>query len=85
MNANTTINIRTSSELKVQANDVLRRMGLDMSTAVNLFLTQIVNRNAIPFEIAAPERPTPKSGGGEGKVFMSDDFDDPMEEFEEYM
>ena len=35
MNAN--INIRTTSELKNNANQVLRLMGLDMSTAVNLF------------------------------------------------
>ena len=26
----------------------------------------------------------PKFGGWEGKIFMSDDFNEPMEEFEEY-
>jgi DNA-damage-inducible protein J len=82
MNAN--INIRTTSELKANANDVLKRMGLDMSTAVNIFLTQIVYRNAIPFEISAPPRKTAKLGGWEGKGFVSDDFNEPMEEFEEY-
>jgi addiction module RelB/DinJ family antitoxin len=46
-------------------------MGLDMSTAVNLFLTQVVNRNAIPFEISAPERPSVKIGSWEGKGFVS--------------
>jgi DNA-damage-inducible protein J len=49
---NTNINIRTTSELKTNANDVLKRMGLDMSTAVNIFLTQIVYKNANPFEIS---------------------------------
>jgi len=85
MNANTNINIRTNSDLKIQANDILRRMGLDMSTAVNLFLTQLVYKNAIPFEISAPPRPTAKLGGWEGKGFVSDDFNDPMPEFEEYL
>jgi len=84
MSASANINIRTTTELKAQATDVLRRMGLDMSTAVNLFLTQVVNKNAIPFEITAPPRPTAKLGGWEGKGFISDDFDDPIPEFEEY-
>jgi DNA-damage-inducible protein J len=84
MNTNTNINIRTNAKLKAQANGILHRMGLDMSTAVNLFLTQVVNRNAIPFEISAPERPSVKIGRWEGKGFVSDDFNDPMDEFEEY-
>jgi len=28
---------------------------------------------------------SPQLGGWEGKIFMSDDFNDPMDEFEEYM
>jgi DNA-damage-inducible protein J len=62
---NANINIRTTSELKTNANEVLKRMGLDMSTAVNLFLTQVVYRNAIPFEISATPRKTAKLGGWE--------------------
>jgi DNA-damage-inducible protein J len=81
---NTNINIRTTKELKTNASQVLRSMGLDMSTAVNLFLVQVVNKNAIPFEISAPPRKTVKLGGWEGKGWMSDDFNAPLEEFEEY-
>ncbi|GHV42658.1 hypothetical protein FACS189490_12090 [Clostridia bacterium] len=80
----TNINIRTTNELKANANQVLRNMGLDMSTAINLFLVQIVNKNAIPFEVSATPRKTAKLGGWEGKVWMSDNFNEPMEEFEEY-
>ena len=80
----TNINIRTTNELKTNASQVLRNMGLDMSTAINLFLVQVVAKNAIPFEISAPPRKPAKLGGWEGKVTMSDNFDDPMEEFEEY-
>ncbi|MDR0819878.1 MAG: type II toxin-antitoxin system RelB/DinJ family antitoxin [Oscillospiraceae bacterium] len=80
---NTNINIRTTNELKTNANEVLRRLGLDMSTAVNIYLTQIVYKNAIPFEISAPPQQAAQLGGWEGKVNISADFNDPMEEFEE--
>ncbi len=81
--ATTNINIRTDSELKVKAQAVLSELGLDMSTAINVFLTQVVYKNAIPFEITKPVRKNAKLGGWEGKVTMSDDFNAPMEEFEE--
>jgi addiction module RelB/DinJ family antitoxin len=81
---NTNINIRTTNELKANANQVLQRMGLDMSTAVNIFLNQVVYKNAIPFEISAPARKIAHLGGWEGKVTISADFNEPMEEFEDY-
>jgi DNA-damage-inducible protein J len=82
MHTDTSIQIRTTQDLKVNADDVLRRMGMDMSTAVNLFLTQLVYKNAIPFEISAPPRHGARLGGWEGKGFVSEDFNEPMEEFE---
>jgi DNA-damage-inducible protein J len=83
--ATTNINIRTDSELKAKAQAVLSELGLDMSTAINVFLTQVVYKNAIPFEITKPVKKTAKLGGWEGKITLSDDFNAPMEEFEEYM
>jgi DNA-damage-inducible protein J len=85
MVATTNINIRTDGELKAKAQSVLADLGLDMSTAINVFLTQIVYRKAIPFEISKPVRKQAKMGGWEGKITMSDDFNEPMEEFKEYM
>jgi DNA-damage-inducible protein J len=83
----TNINIRTDSELKAKSQTVLTDLGLDMSTAINVFLKQIVYRKAIPFEIAKPsgKTKTAKLGGWEGKITMSSDFNEPMEEFREYM
>ena len=79
------INVRTDSELKAKAQSVLADLGIDMSTAINIFLNQVVYEKAIPFEISKPEPAKPiKFGGWEGKIFMSDDFNEPMEEFEEY-
>ncbi|MDR1640190.1 MAG: DUF2281 domain-containing protein, partial [Clostridiales bacterium] len=45
---------------------------------------QVVYRNAIPLEISATPPKTAKLGGWEGKGFVSDDFNEPMDEFEEY-
>jgi len=83
--ATTNINIRTDSELKIKAQSVLTDLGLDMSTAINVFLNQVVYKQAIPFEISRSNTKTAKLGGWEGKISMSDDFNDPMEEFREYM
>lgn len=45
----TTITI--DSDIKKQAQELLADFGLDLSTAVNIFLRQTVRENAIPFEI----------------------------------
>ena len=80
----TNINVRTDSQLKASAKSVLDDLGLDMSTAINMFLCQVVYRQAIPFEVAKPNAKSAKLGGWEGKIAMSDDFNAPMEEFKEY-
>ena len=81
------INVSTDSELKTKAQTVLDDLGLDMSTAINIFLKQVVYKEAIPFEINKPKNLNVKHaklGGWEGKIRMSDDFNQPMEEFREY-
>ena len=81
----TNINIRTDSELKAKAQTVLSDLGLDMSTAINVFLKQVVYKQEIPFTISKPPKKTVKFGGWEGKISMSDDFDAPLDDFKEYM
>ena len=83
--AATNINIRTDSELKAKAQSILTDLGLDLSTAINVFLNQIVYKQGIPFVIAKPAVKTAKLGGWEGKITMSADFNEPMEEFRECM
>jgi DNA-damage-inducible protein J len=79
----TNINIRTDSELKAKAQSVLNDLGIDMTTAINVFLNQIVYTQAIPFAISKPQRKHAKIGGWEGKIVMSPDFNEPMDEFKE--
>lgn len=51
--ANTNLNIRVDSEVKAQAQTLFANLGLDMSTAVNLFLRQAIMRQEIPFALQA--------------------------------
>jgi len=82
MNTNTNINIRTTSEIKSNANEVLKVLGLDISTAVNMFLVQVADKKAIPFSISVtvPKKQA-KLGGWEGKGWISDDFDEEMDAY----
>lgn len=45
------INIQIDSTVKKEATIVLTELGLSMSSAINLFLKQVVKRNGIPFEV----------------------------------
>jgi len=58
---------------------------MDMSTAINIYLVQIVEKGGIPLDLTVKKQRPPQFGGWEGKVWISDDFDAPMEEFKEYM
>ncbi len=49
--AKTTTTITIDSNIKAQAQELLADFGLDLSTAINIFLRQTVRENAIPFEI----------------------------------
>ena len=44
--------ITIDSETKAQAQELLSDLGLDLSTAVNIFLRQAIRENAIPFSIS---------------------------------
>ena len=45
----TTLSIRIEENLKAKANKTLDKMGLDMSSAVKLFLNQVVKEDGLPF------------------------------------
>ena len=47
----TNLNIRVDSKLKKEADELFKRLGLNMSSAINVFLSQSVREQAIPFEI----------------------------------
>ena len=47
--ATSNINVRVDSELKEEAEDLFKDLGLNMSTAITMFLN-----NGIPFEVKRP-------------------------------
>ena len=49
--ATTNINVRVDSDLKSQAEDLFSDLGLNMSTAINIFLKSAVSHDGIPFEV----------------------------------
>lgn len=50
-NKTSAINIQVDSDVKKDATLVLSELGLSMSSAINIFLKQVVKRNGIPFEV----------------------------------
>lgn len=44
------VNVRVNDGLKNQANDLFQELGLDMSTAINIFLKQSVREQRLPFQ-----------------------------------
>ena len=47
----TNINIRTDAEVKANAEQLFEKLGLNMSTAVNIFLRQAIRQGGLPFEV----------------------------------
>ncbi|EKD23744.1 MAG: Toxin-antitoxin system, antitoxin component, ribbon-helix-helix fold protein [uncultured bacterium] len=45
----TTLNIRIDEKIKAKANKTFEDMGLDMSSAIKLFLTQSIKEKGLPF------------------------------------
>lgn len=47
-------NIKIDPELKEQAQELFESLGMNLTTAVNVFLRQSVREQAIPFRIGEP-------------------------------
>lgn len=51
--ATVNLNVRVDESLKKNAEDLLDDLGMNMSTAINVFLRQLLRVHGIPFEIKA--------------------------------
>ena len=47
----TNLNVRIDKDIKIYAESIFEELGLNMSTAINVFLRQVIREKAIPFEI----------------------------------
>ena len=88
------INVRTDAAVKSQAQHIFESMGLDLSTAVNLFLKQTVKENNLPFVVGTSnnhiegniiKKRISRYGVWKGKYSLPDGFDEPLDDFQEYM
>lgn len=54
-NMTSAININVDTEIKNEATAILKGLGLNMSTFINMALAQVVKRNGVPFEVVNPK------------------------------
>lgn len=54
-NMTSAININVDTEIKNEATAILKELGLNMSTFINMALVQVVKRNGVPFEVVNPK------------------------------
>jgi len=113
--AQTNLTVRIDENIKREAEILFNNIGLNMSSAVNIFFRQAIREQAIPFELKpydglsgvagsvasenSGNKPSPETneankakmsradmfGCMRGKFKMADDFNEPLEDFEEYM
>ena len=57
MEKTTTMNLRVNPTVKQQAEAVLKRLGIPMATAVDMYLRQISMTGSMPFPVSLPKGP----------------------------
>ncbi len=76
MSRSAMIRARTDEQLKVEVENILQKLGLTPSEAINLFYAQIRLRRGIPFQIELPNEETSRifkeTEAGENLVECSD-------------
>ena len=51
---NGVINVHVNPQDKIEATNILKELGLNMSTLINMTLKQVIKRKAVPFDISLP-------------------------------
>ena len=71
--ATTNLNIRTDKDIKDQAEEIFNELGLNMTTAVNMFLRTAIREHGIPFELKLDvPNDTTAAAIAEGRKLMDD-------------
>ena len=84
--ATTNININIDTALKDRAQNTFEALGLDMSTAINMLLRKAIYQHEVPFEISIRKESRHAAFGClKGKINVPDDFNEPLDDFKEYM
>ena len=56
-----TTSIKLDVEIKAKAKEIFNELGITMSEAVNIFLTQVTLHKGLPFEVKIPNKETKKA------------------------
>ena len=81
----TTITIRVNGSVKKQAQELFSDLGMDMSTAVNMFLRRSVREERIPFEVSRNVTPNFKTKAAMKRVESGKELVGPFKTVEEAM
>ena len=54
-NKNELIHIRIEPTIKEKSEDIFKKLGINMSYAVSLFLNQVILKNGFPFSVELPQ------------------------------
>ena len=67
------MNIRIDKDIKYQAEEIFNELGLNMTTAINLFLRTTIREHGIPFELKLDvPNETTAAAIAEGRKLMGD-------------
>ena len=73
MSIQANLNVRTDADVKVAAEQLFEALGLNMSTAVNIFLRQALRQGGLPFEVKLDiPNETTAAAIEEGRALMRD-------------
>ena len=71
--ATTNLNIRTEKIVKDQAEEIFNELGLNMTTAINMFLRTAIREHGIPFDLKLDvPNDTTAAAIAEGRKLMAD-------------
>lgn len=71
--ATTNLNIRTDKDVKEQAEQIFNELGLNMTTAINIFLRTTIREQGIPFSLKLDvPNETTVAAIEEGKQILAD-------------
>ena len=85
MSKTAVIHARTEQNIKTQAENILKTLGLTTTEAINIFLHQIIINNGLPFEVKITNKETLEAlnDSKENKdINTYDNFDDFMKKVE---
>lgn len=70
-----TINARVEPALKMNAEKILKTLGMNMTDALSLFLAQVVLNRGLPFDVRIPNKATRQAikevQEGKGKTYKT--------------